>query len=1236
MYAEPLMGMMGKNRLLVAAAFVVGCLVTGQVFAQATDVGFPTFVSPHSKPIVKNGDFVFVANTPADTVDVIDANSFEVVGRVNVGVDPVSLAVRPDGSEVWVSNHVSDSISIIDIDAQSPTYLQIKTTLQAFDEGTSAPLIDEPMGIAFANNDKVYILFSSDNLLVAADADTGEATNVIDITAQDPRALAVHGDRLYVIPFESNNQSQISGCTGPLDGELCTFDALEHVVNNNNVLSLNAVVDIVKNPGMPDRDLFVFDTNTDELVQTVNTLGTLLYGLTVDSNGRVFIAQTDARNDANGKAGTANHGLAEMENRAFLNQITRVNCGGENCITEAFLDLEPTPPQHPAPGMALATPYGIQISDDDSTLVVTAAGSKKLFTVDPDTGNVLGRVDVGSVPRGIALESDAQGAPSRAWVLNAVDNTVSVVDFSSPSSMQVTSTVELADPTHPVTKRGRIAFNDANASTTGTFSCESCHPDNHTDQLSWVLETPICDVPGCTQIPPRITMPVRGLRDTEPYHWDGVPGDPYGGINTSSITASQPANCSVDEPESCTLFLVDGGLANTMCEVGNCGTNDEGKAGALSAADRDDLSHFILNVPYPPAPKRPFDNVMTDTAKQGFRVFHIDGVVRPNEGPNPNVCGACHRFPYLISTNSPGTGMDAPTWRGAYDRWLVLPQGRSNLADLLSPFQKANGIPERTMWVRDGPTFEPVWNMIIELDTGWSGTFGRMVTLNKDYAQLPITADLLEAMEVAHSEGGIVLQGEGVFISEGSATPIELEFDARRNGGVYFNVNDARQTWTRATLITRAFNEEFVGTLTARVGAKSDLDHPQPGIWTSSLHAQLGPVAFPTIANEQTRMEIRGRHIQEGAAVYVDGRRVAGDVQCITGDFPDCTSDRIQVDLAELPQPEGVHFLQVQNKHGLFSNDFIFHTSNSGTDNCPNIPNPDQADSDDDGTGDRCDDDAFNFQVNDGISGNWFDPEHDGEGWFVEILDESRALVYWFTQTPPAVGEEGSQAWIGGIGEIRGSSIVVDNASTEITEGPTFGPDFDPERVIRRKWGKFVLSFSSCSSGVMYYESRDLDFGSGSLDLARLTSISNLPCDDSIDPPIGSPSQGQVTAHMSGAWYDPSHDGEGWLLEILPDGRALAAWFSYDLDGKQAWFYNVGTVNGNTITFDLLRPAGTDFGITFDSEAMNFPPWGTVTFTFSDCNTATVTYDASVSNFGTGSLAATRLTQLSGLACPDS
>ena len=125
-------------------------------------VGHPTFASPHASPIAVQGGDVFVVNTPADTVDVIDAKTRKVRTRINVGVDPVSVAVRPDGKEVWVSNHVSDSVSVIDNVPDSPTYLQVVATIQEFDPKTKATTFDEPIGIAFAGNEKAYIALARD------------------------------------------------------------------------------------------------------------------------------------------------------------------------------------------------------------------------------------------------------------------------------------------------------------------------------------------------------------------------------------------------------------------------------------------------------------------------------------------------------------------------------------------------------------------------------------------------------------------------------------------------------------------------------------------------------------------------------------------------------------------------------------------------------------------------------------------------------------------------------------------------------------------------------------------------------------------------------------------------------------------------------------------------------------------------------------------------------------------
>ena len=916
----------------VCAALPVLCLITTALLpglSPATEpaaphspnVGHPTFVSPHAAPIALTSGHVFVVNTPADTVDVIDTETRDVFARVAVGIDPVSVAVRPDGAEVWVSNHVSDSVSVIDNKPDSETYLQVIATVQQFDPETRATRFDEPLGIAFASNEKAYVALSSENEIAVVDVRSRAVIRRLQIPAQDPRAILVRGDRLYVIPFESNNQTQLSGGTGKIDGDLVTFNAWEHSIANNNVLSLGHVVDIVRHPRVPDRDLFVFDTGSDELVAVVDTLGTLLYGMAVDSKGRVFIAQTDARNEINGRSGTKKHGLAEMENRAFLNRITRLDFEGDVAGKPQFLELEPLPPAHPEPGEALATPFAIQVSDDDSTLVASAAASDQVFTVDVETGAVLGRVEVGAVPRGIALACSESGKPASAWVLNAVADTVSLVDLSDLSRPALVETIALEDPTHAVVKRGRIAFNSAAASTTETFACASCHPDGHTDQLLWVLKTPI--VTGGDQIMPRSTMPIRGLRDTAPYHWDGIPGDPYGGRNSANIHSSVPPNSRLDEPTSTTRHLIDGGLAATMARVGDATLNEEGKPGKLSAAERDDMALFLLSVPYPPAQKRSYTNVLSKRATEGFRLFHIDGDF--DGKPRPNVCGNCHRMPFWVSTNTPGTGMDAPTWRGAYDRFLILPQGRLNIIDFDFYRRVAErGIPERDVWRFSWGSrrrFDPIWDMVLEGSTGYSGALGRQVTLDKTFEGDGSARDLIEALEVADRDGGIVLEGEGTLIGGTRPERLALRFDAQRGEkGAYVEKGRRGRVFTRRQLTALAAKGEFVGTFTGRHGPRADVESPQPALWTlGPIEKQRGRQDFPVLFEEQRVLRISGRHIEDGAIVLVDGRRVEGSVREEGGEV-------LHVELAALPA-EGLHLLQLQNPGGLFSNDFIFHVT---------------------------------------------------------------------------------------------------------------------------------------------------------------------------------------------------------------------------------------------------------------------------------------------------------------------
>lgn len=891
------------RRARFGVALLLASCHLGIAEASSPRVGHPTLLSPHSDPIAVHNRMVFVANTPADTLDVIDASTNRVVRRIPTGIDPVSVAVRPDGKEVWVSNHISDSVSVIDNVPQSPTYLSVVGTIQDIDLQRKTTRFDEPVGIAFASNKKAYVALSSLNRIAVVDVDSRRVVDHLEIPAQDPRALAVRNGKLFVIPFESNNRTQLSGGRKEdIDGKLVTFDAQKLASAFDSV---GFTVDVVKNPKVPDRDLFVFDTRTDELITVVDSLGTLLFGLAVDDKGTVFIANTDARNHVNGRAGTQKHGLKELENRPYLNRVTKVPAEGP----PQFFHLNPLPPEQPRRKDAVATPFAIKVGRDARTLFLAGAGSDHLVSLDAQTGETLDRLKLGAVPRGIALVPDREGDGQTAWVLNAVENSVSKVDVSDSASLKLLETVQLADPTPPAYKAGRIAFNTARASSNGTFSCASCHADGHTDQLLWVLDTP--HLFGADQIEPRLSQTLRGLRGTAPYHWDGVPGDPYGGTNAST-RQQLPPNSDINKPESAVRHVIDGSMASTMLEHGSEIENDEGKQGYLSKAERDAMATFLLNLSHMPARGRAYTDQLSEVALTGFERFHITGA-RDLKNLNTNVCGSCHTMPYLATDQA---SMNVPSFRGALDRFITQAQGRNSVIDLGGVKEVAErGFPEEEVWKRmlnmgEHGRLWSVIDMFKEASMGFSGTFGRQATLGRETAGDPVTLDLIRALEQSAGEKSVVLQVDGRFHKDGRNRDARLHFA----DGVYRS-SDGADSWKRDDLIEHASKGEFTATFTGRHGP--DITSPPPAIWTAGvLHKQRGVQLFPRINEKKRSMIISARHLRKGATLLVDGRNVSGRIN-------HAGKELVEIRLAELP-PKGMRMLQVQNPDSYLSNEFIF------------------------------------------------------------------------------------------------------------------------------------------------------------------------------------------------------------------------------------------------------------------------------------------------------------------------
>ena len=198
--------------------------------------------------------------------------------------------------------------------------------------------------------------------------------------------------------------------------------------------------------------------------------------------------------------------------------------------------------------------------------------------------------------------------------------------------------------------------------------------------------------------------------------------------------------------------------------------------------------------------------------------------------------------------------METPTWRGAYDRFLILPQGRLNIIDF--PFYRRvaeEGIPEREMWRFSWggrSRFDPVWEMVLEGSTGFSGSLGRQVTINSTNTEDALSNDLLDALELSSSEGAIVLQVEGLIFEEGDARSIILQYDSSLNGGVTSRLQDSERlfhvigflNWRMRINLSELLPEGMVRTLISRT--RSLASGPKVRLRSNAEHR-----SFPSCPN---------------------------------------------------------------------------------------------------------------------------------------------------------------------------------------------------------------------------------------------------------------------------------------------------------------------------------------------------------------------------------------------------
>jgi hypothetical protein len=135
-------------------------------------------------------------------------------------------------------------------------------------------------------------------------------------------------------------------------------------------------------------------------------------------------------------------------------------------------------------------------------------------------------------------------------------------------------------------------------------------------------------------------------------------------------------------------------------------------------------------------------------------------------------------------------------------------------------------------------------------------------------------------------------------------------------------------------------------------------------------------------------------------------------------------------------------------------------------------------------------------------------------------------------------------------------------------------------------------------------------------------------------PPIG--------GGFSGNWFNPTANqgGHGFQIEVLPNNGMLAIWFVFNPAGTaQNWIYAQGTYDpaSNTATLPAFLEQGGAFPPNFDASKLTASAWGSIRFTFSDCNNGTAAWQSNTTSAAAGYADTTfpiqRLTSIAGVAC---
>jgi YVTN family beta-propeller protein len=343
----------------LAIAQVAALALATQASAQTS---FITFESGQVQPLALSPDKsrLFVANTPDNNLEIFNVTSSGLtkVASVSVGLEPVSVMARTN-TEVWVVNHLSDSVSIVDVGV---TPARVKRTLLVG---------DEPRGIVFAGPGRSRAFIATarrgqqlTNVSINGIAGSGDpklttpgeprasvwvfdASNlghplggtpleIVNLFSDVPRALAVSpdGNTVYAAAFPSGNQTTVVNA-----GVVCPgFDPWTPCVlkggavypggnagpdtNFEGVQAPDVGIMVKYDPttgrfvdelgrnwnnaikyDLPDLDVFRIDANTLAQTGAVSGVGTTLFNMATNPvSGTLYVSNTESVNGSASRA----------------------------------------------------------------------------------------------------------------------------------------------------------------------------------------------------------------------------------------------------------------------------------------------------------------------------------------------------------------------------------------------------------------------------------------------------------------------------------------------------------------------------------------------------------------------------------------------------------------------------------------------------------------------------------------------------------------------------------------------------------------------------------------------------------------------------------------------------------------------------------------------------------------------------------------------------------------------